>query len=60
MLPEWSRPVLFILGYVIVMRWVLPALGIPTCMSGACRIPEAQQKPRAEDAPYQEGAKKHA
>ena len=60
MLPEWSRPVLFILGYVILMRWVLPALGIPTCMSGACRIPQAPPKPRAEDAPYQESAKKHA
>jgi hypothetical protein len=20
-------------------RWILPAMGVPTCMSGACRVP---------------------
>lgn len=39
---EWLKPVLFVLGYVALMRWVLPALGVPTCMSGACRVPQAR------------------
>jgi len=29
-MPEWLVPVLFIAGYFIVMRWVLPKLGVPT------------------------------
>ena len=37
MFPEWSKPLLFVFGYVVLMRWILPALGIGTCMSGACR-----------------------
>ena len=49
MFPEWSKLVLFILGYVVLMRWVLSAFGISTCMSGACRIPEAHHTP-SEDA----------
>lgn len=40
MLPEWLKLGLFFAGYIVLMRWILPALGIPTCMSGACRIPE--------------------
>lgn len=60
MFPEWLKPVLFVLGYVVLMRWVLPALGISTCMSGACRIPEAPKKPSGDDGPYQEGSGKHA
>jgi len=26
----------FLLAYVVLMKWVLPWLGVPTCMSGAC------------------------
>lgn len=48
MLPEWLKPILFVLGYVVLMRWILPALGIPTCVSGGCRIPEASRKPRSD------------
>jgi hypothetical protein len=29
-MPEWLMPVLFIAGYIAVMRWVLPAAGVPT------------------------------
>lgn len=28
--------VLFLAGWVVLNRWVLPWLGVPTCMSGAC------------------------
>jgi hypothetical protein len=27
---EWLLPILVIAGYFIVMRWVLPKLGVPT------------------------------
>jgi hypothetical protein len=33
---DLARLLLFIFGYVILMRWLLPWLGVPTCMSGAC------------------------
>lgn len=29
-LPEWVIPVAFLAGYVVVMRWVLPRMGVPT------------------------------
>jgi len=32
------RLLLFLLGYVILMKWLLPWLGVPTCMSGACSV----------------------
>jgi len=27
---EWLWPVLFIAAYIMLMRWVLPRLGVPT------------------------------
>jgi hypothetical protein len=27
---DWLLPILMIAGYFIVMRWVLPKLGVPT------------------------------
>jgi hypothetical protein len=27
---------IFLLAYVGLMKWVLPWLGVPTCLSGAC------------------------
>ncbi len=59
MLTEWLKPILFIVGYVVLMRWVLPALGVPTCMSGACRIPKVRRKPGAETDPHREGPVEH-
>jgi hypothetical protein len=39
---------LFMLGFFIVwyvlMRFLLPALGIPTCMTGACQIRKPEMK----------------
>ena len=29
-MPEWLSILLFVVGYVVVMRWVLPRLGVPT------------------------------
>lgn len=29
-MPEWLTMVLFIGGYIAVMKWVLPRLGVPT------------------------------
>jgi hypothetical protein len=38
---------IFMLGYVVLMKWLLPWLGIPTCMSGACSVP-ARRKSEIE------------
>lgn len=35
-----------IAGWIVLNTWILPWCGIPTCMSGACRVPHA-----AQDAP---------
>ncbi len=29
-MPEWLEFVLIVAGYVVVSRWVLPKLGVPT------------------------------
>lgn len=29
-MPEWLNPVLFLLGYVVLMKWLLPLFGVPT------------------------------
>jgi len=29
-MPDWLWPVLIIVGYVLLMRWILPAFGVPT------------------------------
>jgi len=29
-MPEWLIPVLFLLGYLVLMKWVLPRFGVPT------------------------------
>ncbi|HQH73294.1 MAG TPA: hypothetical protein PK360_14570 [bacterium] len=43
----WSD-FLFIAGFIVVwyglMRYLLPALGIPTCMSGACQLKKPAEK----------------
>ncbi len=41
------RLLLFLLGYVVLMKWLLPWLGVPTCMSGACNV-AARRKHGAE------------
>ncbi len=32
-------------GWIILNKWILPALGIPTCMSGGCCGPSACSTP---------------
>jgi hypothetical protein len=49
MILEWLKPILFLAGWFVLVRWILPALGIPTCMSGSCQIP-TDKKP---DAPVE-------
>jgi len=44
------RLLLFLLGYVVLMKWLLPWLGVPTCMSGACNVP-ARRKHTIEREP---------
>ena len=35
-------------GWILLARYVLPALGIPTCMSGQCRTPRQHKKTDTE------------
>jgi hypothetical protein len=35
---DLARLLLFLFSYVILMRWLLPWLGVPTCMSGECNV----------------------
>lgn len=38
-------------GWIALTRWVLPAMGVPTCCSGACSLDwEQQQQPRGEQS----------
>ncbi len=32
-------------GWFVLQRWILPAFGVPTCMSGACRPPMSRPQP---------------
>jgi len=38
-------------GWIILNKWILPALGIPTCMSGGCCGPSACSTPFEESSP---------
>ena len=44
---DTMRLLLFVLGYVVLMRWLLPWLGVRTCMSGHCNVP-LSRKPTAK------------
>ncbi len=39
-------------GWIVLNMWVLPWFGIPTCMSGACRVPHAAQDAPLNDADH--------
>ncbi len=41
--------VLFFAGWIILQRWILPKLGISTCMSGACQVPAPEKINKKED-----------
>ncbi len=34
------KMILFVVGYLVVMRWVLPRFGVRTCLSGNCSANE--------------------
>ncbi len=34
----------FFIAWFLLMRFILPALGIPTCMTGACNIRKEEEK----------------
>lgn len=36
---DWVFPPAALLGWFVVFRWVLPWLGVPTCLSGTCGVP---------------------
>ena len=29
-MPDWLEFILFVVGYIVLMRWVLPRFGVPT------------------------------
>jgi hypothetical protein len=29
-MPDWLEIVIFLAGYILVMRWILPRFGVPT------------------------------
>lgn len=31
-------------GWILLQTWILPKLGIPTCMSGACKAEQKQSE----------------
>ncbi len=33
---EYWLPLLVLVVWIALNRWILPALGVPTCMSGGC------------------------
>jgi len=43
-----------LLAWIALNRWILPALGIPTCMSGACSTAACQSTAPADQDPTPE------
>jgi len=41
---EWLWPLLLIAAYVVLMRWILPRLGVQTWMANSCRV-ESRRAP---------------
>ncbi|MCA9551476.1 MAG: hypothetical protein KC933_15680 [Myxococcales bacterium] len=35
-----------LVAWVLLQAWILPKLGIPTCMSGACAVPRNRALPK--------------
>jgi len=36
--------IFFVVLWFLLMRFILPALGVPTCMGGACQIKREEKK----------------
>lgn len=45
--------VVILVAWFVFNRWVLPRLGIPTCMSGACDVPSKKATKPATPAQQQ-------
>ena len=42
---SWKEVLIFggvFVGWFLMVRWVLPYFGVPTCMSGSCSTPPRQ------------------
>ncbi len=35
----------FLAGWFVLMYWVLPKLGIPTCLKGSCSVSKSDEAP---------------
>jgi len=40
---EW-KTVIFLLGYFVLMYYVLPKLGVPTWMNNSCSVPNKPKR----------------
>ena len=47
---DLTRLLLFLLGYVVLMKWLLPWLGVPTCMSGSCNVATRRKRARERES----------
>jgi hypothetical protein len=43
-MPQWLSLLLLFAGYIVLMKWVLPRLGIATCISGSCGVRSRPEK----------------
>lgn len=53
------RILLFLAGYIVLMKWVLPWLGVGTCMSGGCAIPHQGKRTALEKPDETAGGAAH-
>ena len=52
--------VVFLLAWIALNRWILPAMGIQTCMSGGCCGSSCQAPPRRAALPPSEEERREA
>lgn len=45
-----------IAGWIVLSRWVLPWLGVPTCMSGCCQGPACVSGPEPAAGAWEDTA----
>ncbi len=46
--------IIFLVVWVVLMRYILPKMGIPTCMSGMCGLPGDFYKKQVKDPEHGE------
>ena len=47
---DLTRLLFFLLGYVVLMKWLLPWLGVPTCMSGSCNVAARRKRTTEQES----------